>query len=996
MSDNTKRGHRWISKSEPEANVNPGVIDFGPWYRSRPDPSQEDGPSHSPSREHLTPYPQPPPYSSVLQYLSDDTSSSRNNAPPYPDDNTSLTPIPETGRQSLIPSPAQKDLRSEAEKDLDLAPKVTGVAHEQTVSEKMVTLGEDNANSGILEDMCRLLEGVLNDEQRAKRLLAAMREGNDTQLWLDTLQVLTKLPGILTGLRSSILKIMLRLSKKLDLFPKCLTIMHVEPLGNRPVKYGGFGILWKGKIGEQVFGLKVMKVELWTTDSDVQKLLKEYLREAILWEQLEHPNVLPFMGMYYWDETQTELCLVSPWMDQGNLSEYLKSASEKKIDIDHYLLVHDVVSGLTYLHEKKIVHGDLKGLNVLITPEGRACLADFGGSRVVDSQAINFSSVTNNNSTGTPGWCAPELLNPPYDEQGNPLPCAPTVFSDMYAFAGVCYEIFAGKEPFRGLNVAVITHIVANQDRRPSRPTPTFPNDGMWKIMEDCWEREPTKRPAASVVAKLVADLKSFKKEFRPAPDWDLLNLSRIGKDVKHPVLDTEALNRLQWTLFEIEVPRRPPQFSEETVMPEEDSVNSDILEDLRRLLADVLEDEQRAKKLAESILERKEEGDTQMYIDILQMLAKLPGTPNWLQSSILETMFCLSKQSGLFPQSLIIKDVERLGNYPVHFGGYTDVWKGKIGERIVALKFPRLAKTFDTENILKDFMREGIIWQQLDHSNVLPFMGMHYLNKNRAQFCLVSPWMENGNLPEFLETAPEKGVDVDHYSLVHDIASGLSYLHYKKVVHGDLKGAHVLIGFDGRAHIADFGLSRVLDSYAVHAGSPTTDSSTGAIRWCSPELYEPPYTTTTFSDVYAFAGVCYEIFSGNVPFYGLNDPAVIVAIMINKEHPPRPEGTLLNDGMWKIMEDCWNFDPRLRPTASDIVTRVAGLNSFKTEFRPALQWDISDLREDIEPVLDEALLSFQRDLELLAVPNSPRVVVHLSDGEEDEDDLRFSGSRLH
>ena len=51
---------------------------------------------------------------------------------------------------------------------------------------------------------------------------------------------------------------------------------------------------------------------------------QEYTREAILWKQLKHRNVLPFLGLYYLDKNKRRLCLVSPWMENGNLVQYLK------------------------------------------------------------------------------------------------------------------------------------------------------------------------------------------------------------------------------------------------------------------------------------------------------------------------------------------------------------------------------------------------------------------------------------------------------------------------------------------------------------------------------------------------------------------------------------------------------------------------------------------------------------------------------------------------
>ncbi|EEB91723.1 hypothetical protein MPER_09873 [Moniliophthora perniciosa FA553] len=140
--------------------------------------------------------------------------------------------------------------------------------------------------------------------------------------------------------------------------------------------------------------------------ADVQQLLKEYLREVIVWRQLKHPNILPCLGLYYLDNSPERMCLVSPWMDNGNLTDFLKDHPRESVD--RILIMYDVANGLSYLHGSKIIHGDLKGVNILITPSRRACLADFGLSRVADSQVFKISP-SSAHTTGTVRWLAPEV-----------------------------------------------------------------------------------------------------------------------------------------------------------------------------------------------------------------------------------------------------------------------------------------------------------------------------------------------------------------------------------------------------------------------------------------------------------------------------------------------------------------------------------------------------------------------------------------------------------
>ncbi|KAF9256242.1 hypothetical protein L218DRAFT_882187 [Marasmius fiardii PR-910] len=129
--------------------------------------------------------------------------------------------------------------------------------------------------------------------------------------------------------------------------------------------------------------------------------------------------------------------------------------------------------------------------------------------------------------------------------------------------------------------------------------------------------------------------------------------------------------------------------------------------------------------------------------------------------------MLRCSQRSGLYPQGLMIENVQTLGNSPLSSSGFGDVYKGKIGglEQIVALKIMR-SDSPDENKLLKDFMREAIVWQQLKHPNVLPFIGMCYLSPHtQQQLTLISPWMEGGNLTRFLKITPRE--QVDHLSLV-------------------------------------------------------------------------------------------------------------------------------------------------------------------------------------------------------------------------------------
>ncbi|KAG7089824.1 hypothetical protein E1B28_011472 [Marasmius oreades] len=204
---------------------------------------------------------------------------------------------------------------------------------------------------------------VLEDEQQRRKIVNKI--GEDAQFWLDLLQSLVDYPGISQQLRTTMFTIMVHLSKKSGLYPECLMIHNVRKIGEHPVGGGGFGDVWEGVLDSsegspQKVCLKVIRV---FRDSPMEQLLKGCLREAIVWRQLKHPNVLPFLGIYYLDDTHRRLSLVSPWMEKGNLMEFLQATPWKSVN--HHLLASDVAAGLCYLHSMKIVHGDLKAVSAV-------------------------------------------------------------------------------------------------------------------------------------------------------------------------------------------------------------------------------------------------------------------------------------------------------------------------------------------------------------------------------------------------------------------------------------------------------------------------------------------------------------------------------------------------------------------------------------------------------------------------------------------------------
>ncbi|KAJ7735828.1 kinase-like domain-containing protein, partial [Mycena maculata] len=221
----------------------------------------------------------------------------------------------------------------------------------------------------------------------------------------------------------------------------------------------------------------------------------------------------------------------------------------------------------------------------------------------------------------------------------------------------------------------------------------------------------------------------------------------------------------------------------------------------------------------------------------------------------------------------------------------------------------------------LQRFLEEATILCALDHPNIVGFVGVL---DGPDRFGIVMPWMENGELNFYLRQHPT----VPKTLLARQVVEGLKYLRQQWIVHGDLKGANILIDEIGCAHISDFGSARVL-CFTDHHSEQLRGSTGGTCRWMAPELLAPSRfgetsAAPTFeSDVFAFGMVLYEatrkIWSGGcIPFHDQSNSMAANLAIVAGDRLPRPSHT--PDDIWDLATACWRHDPVSRPTISSII----------------------------------------------------------------------------
>ncbi|KDQ51789.1 hypothetical protein JAAARDRAFT_139804, partial [Jaapia argillacea MUCL 33604] len=226
-----------------------------------------------------------------------------------------------------------------------------------------------------------------------------------------------------------------------------------------------------------------------------------FYKEAIVWRQLDHPNVLPFLGVDL--KTFPEWpSLVMPWVEAGSLLDYISNIHPTEFSRRPLSpWVSGVLKGLSYLHSNHIVHGDLRGANVLINDMGLPCLADFGLAVFVE-EAHGAALST---YQGTLRWLAPEVLdaNTPHREWRR----KPS--RDVYAFGSLCLEIISGLHPYSDITSDVAVLLFILEHKRPPRPVLRQSWKGivdtyLWGVMERCWDENPANRPTSEALLFLV------------------------------------------------------------------------------------------------------------------------------------------------------------------------------------------------------------------------------------------------------------------------------------------------------------------------------------------------------------------------------------------------------------------------------------------------------------------------------------------------------------
>jgi len=253
--------------------------------------------------------------------------------------------------------------------------------------------------------------------------------------------------------------------------PGLLAVLdHFEIL--RVLGGGGMGIVLLARdanTGRDV-AIKLVKSDLVTN----QHVVHRFLKEAGHLKRLRHTNIVPVQEIS--DRTEGSY-FVMPYFEKGSLANRIKPG--QPLDTESILdIAAQVAEGLSFAHRNGIIHRDLKPANILLTADGRACLADFGLARTMFNDTI--VDVESRQLEGTAPYMSPAVATGDAEDTR----------CDIYSFGALLYEMLTGHPPYKGRGTKeILDQILAGPPKSISSLNPAA-DRGLAAVAEKAMARE--------------------------------------------------------------------------------------------------------------------------------------------------------------------------------------------------------------------------------------------------------------------------------------------------------------------------------------------------------------------------------------------------------------------------------------------------------------------------------------------------------------------------
>ncbi|XP_026481737.1 tyrosine-protein kinase SRK3-like [Ctenocephalides felis] len=244
---------------------------------------------------------------------------------------------------------------------------------------------------------------------------------------------------------------------------------------------GNFGTvhrgLWKGRT----------EVAIKKLDKADMKSINDFEQEASIMKTMRHKNILSLLGIC---QTKEELYIITEYMKNGSLLNYLRKVGETLNKADLYEFAEQIACGMVYMEEQKYIHRDLAARNVLVDNLFRAKICDFGLTRAIQDEIYESRS-----RVCAVKWTAPEALQ--FQKYSHK--------SDIWSYGIVLHEIFSlGKIPYPGTNgLEILDHL--RNGYRMSKPD--LASAETYELMMKCWDWDEDKRPEFKQIHEFIMNI---------------------------------------------------------------------------------------------------------------------------------------------------------------------------------------------------------------------------------------------------------------------------------------------------------------------------------------------------------------------------------------------------------------------------------------------------------------------------------------------------------
>uniref|UniRef100_A0AC35TZZ8 Protein kinase domain-containing protein n=1 Tax=Rhabditophanes sp. KR3021 TaxID=114890 RepID=A0AC35TZZ8_9BILA len=303
------------------------------------------------------------------------------------------------------------------------------------------------------------------------------------------------------------------------------TISHCRPKMDDYTKLcvvgrGAHGVCWLCRISKDPFRQKVI-IKSVSTLGLKDKEEKSIMGEVKLLSSLNHPNIIGYIDYFIYDSS---VCIVMQYAEGGTLSKFIQDQGERLIDenvaLDYFT---QITMAVDYLHNKNILHRDLKTQNILMNKRKSVIkLSDFGISKQLNTKSVASTVV------GTPNYLSPEICEGrSYNQK-----------SDMWSLGCVLYELMHLRRAFEAETMlAVIMKIT----KGACSPYGSHLSPGINRMIQELLKIDDKERPDTKTV--LTDEL------ILPVCMKITLSLGRITKPITSCNFETKAASDLTGNL---------------------------------------------------------------------------------------------------------------------------------------------------------------------------------------------------------------------------------------------------------------------------------------------------------------------------------------------------------------------------------------------------------------------------------------------------------------